>query len=59
MRDRRRIDTAAQQLINSGVSFDAGTLTINFTPYTTAGDESSADFKGRVDAIVGALEPKL
>jgi hypothetical protein len=43
----------------NGVTFEGGVLTINFTPGTNAGDSTSPDFKGRVEAIIGALEPRL
>jgi hypothetical protein len=43
----------------NGLKFDNGTFTINFTPFSNAGDESSANFKERVEAMVKVLESKL
>lgn len=51
--------TAPASNYPNGLSFEGGVLTINFTPGANAGDKDSTDFKARVEAIVGALEPKL
>jgi hypothetical protein len=42
-----------------GITVADGVLTINFAPYSNAGDESSANFKERVDAIKKGVEAKL
>ncbi|MFQ3577604.1 MAG: hypothetical protein SNJ52_01150 [Verrucomicrobiia bacterium] len=43
----------------NGVTFEGGTLTINFRPYSNAGGPESTDFKNRVQAIVETLEKGL
>lgn len=51
--------TAPASNYPNGLTFEGGVLTINFTPGSNAGDSTSPDFKARVEAMVGVLEPKL
>lgn len=51
--------TAPISNYKDGWKFDGGVLTLNSAPATNAGDETSSDFKERVDAIQTNLEAKL
>jgi hypothetical protein len=52
-------DTAPASNWPNGLTFEKGTLTINFAPYSNVGDETSSNFKERVKAIKDLLESKL
>jgi hypothetical protein len=52
-------DTAPASNYPNGLTFENGTLTINFAPYSNAGDETSYNFQDRVKAIRELLESNL
>jgi hypothetical protein len=52
-------DTAPASNYANGVKFENGIITINFQPGVNSGDAESSQYKERVKAIVGALEPGL
>ena len=51
--------TAPASNYPNGITVADGVLTINFAPYSNAGDETSVNFKERVNAIQKGVEAKL
>jgi hypothetical protein len=51
--------TAPASNWDNGLSFDKGTLRINFQPYSNTDDEGGPNFKDRVASMVKLIESKL